>query len=326
MNEGVALGLDILKDAIGLGISKTTKEEQMRQQYELNEAGAQAAAKRNMELYKQQYEMNTPAAIRRNLEAAGLSVGLMYGGKAGSTQGISANAPAASVSQGNGIENPLSVSAMNLSQIKLNNAQEELLKKEKEKVEAEKNRIEADANKTNKEADIIDKTAKYIISEASSRATIRFFERIETTLKWENNFSNPNEMQIFKDDILGRTFYFWNGSIKGQEILLDIAKKTAEVAKEEGEADYYDAMKKLTDEKAKYYFAELCIEAYNAQTTRESVEAQARKIALETGDETNWLTWVNLALRTVEAGGDVAGAFTKIGKFKQIVKELNEKK
>lgn len=326
MNEGIALGLDVLKDAIGLGISKTTKEEQMRQQYELNEAGAQAAAKRNMELYKQQYEMNTPAAIRRNLESAGLSVGLMYGGKAGSTQGISANTSAASVSQGGGIDNPLSMSAMNLSQIKLNNAQEELLTKEKEKVEAEKNKIEADANKTNKEADIIDKTAKYIISEASSRATMRFFERIESTLKWEGDFKDRNEMQIFKDDILGKTFYFWNGSIKGQEILLDIAKKTAEVAKEEGEADYYDAMKKLTDEKAKYYFAELCIEAYNAQSTRESVEAQARKIALETGDETNWLTWVNLALRTVEAGGDVAGTLTKIGKFKQIVKELNEKK
>lgn len=326
MNEGLGLIFDGIKDAIGLAIGANSKERQMEKQHELNEASAQAAAERQMKLYQKQFNMNTPEEMRRHLENAGLSVGLMYGGKAGSAQGISAGTTAANTSQGSGIENPLTISALNASQLKLNNAQEKLLKTEAEKTEAEKNKIEVDTNKTNKEVDIIDKTAKYIISEASSRATMRFFERIEATLKWEGNFKDPNEMQIFKDDVLGKTFYFWNGSIKGQEILLDIAKKTAEVAKEEGEADYYDAMKKLTDEKTKYYFAELCIEAYNAQTTRKSVEAQARKIALETGDETNWLMWVNLALRTVEAGGDVAGTLMKIGKFKQIVKELNEKK
>ena len=326
MNEGLGLIFDGIKDAIGLAIGGEYKERQMEKQHELNEASAQAATERQMKMYREQFNMNTPEEMRRHLQNAGLSVGLMYGGKAGSSQGISASSTAASTSQGSGIENPLTISALNASQLKLNNAQEKLLKTEAEKTEAEKNKIETDTNKGNIEKRILERTEKYIVSEASSRATMKFFDRIESQLKWEGNLSDPNEMHIFKDDILQNTYYFWNGSIKGQDILLDIAKKTAEVAKEEGEAEYYDAMKKLTDEKAKYYFAELCIEAYNAKTTRQSVEAQARKIAIETGDETNWLTWVNLALKTVEAGGDVAGALTKIGQFKKIVKELNEEK
>lgn len=70
-------------DAIGIGSGARQynyARKLAEQQFELNEKAAQNAFKRQNELYDKDYNLHTYGMMRNQMENAGLSVGLMYGG------------------------------------------------------------------------------------------------------------------------------------------------------------------------------------------------------------------------------------------------------
>lgn len=77
----------IAAKAIGGTLSAQQQKSAMERQYELNEMAAENAFKRQNEMYDKDYQLHTYSAIRQQIEDAGLSAGLMYGG--GGAGGIS---------------------------------------------------------------------------------------------------------------------------------------------------------------------------------------------------------------------------------------------
>lgn len=100
------------------------------------------AYKRQLDMYNMMREDNSPAARRKQLEDAGLSVGLMYGGPTGAGGGS-----ASGVSAGNGSVSTSLHQGINLMEIKTQMKQLEVMEAQRKDLEAAAKLKEVDANK-----------------------------------------------------------------------------------------------------------------------------------------------------------------------------------
>lgn len=130
VGAGIGTGSGLLSSALNwLG-----QEWQMKKQYEYGEKAADNALQRQKDYYDYTFDKQTPAAYRKLLEDAGLSVGLMYGMQGGG--GVSADS--SSGPQGGGAGSGTNLMGQNLSGFDAKTAAEiELLKSQTKKNEAE---------------------------------------------------------------------------------------------------------------------------------------------------------------------------------------------
>ena len=77
-----------------LKMQKELNEQVAQLNYDYGEKSAENAYARQMEMYERSYEDQSYSAMRQQMEDAGLSVGLMYGGNgSGGGQGSTVGAP-----------------------------------------------------------------------------------------------------------------------------------------------------------------------------------------------------------------------------------------
>lgn len=254
------------------------------------------------DMYNHQYEMNTPEAMRKRYEEAGMNPALAY--TQGGVGGVSGGSGGASVSGATASDSASQTSAeaskeqavnqrigmalqhrMQESQIALNESQAEKNIKEAENVGA----------KTTTE-----EQTRELLKENMKQAGIEKWFQNEAT-KWklqETGHGENNERGVMMNEKLGESLSIHAGSIYNQEMVKALVKTQAETGK-------LNADEALTTEKALGYYRELLVaeQKGNADETK----AIAIKLAAEhsTGEYTNWKTWVSVAKDAIGATADI---------------------
>ena len=261
------------------------RKQQIEQQKKLTDLQIQASkelADYGMGISKEMFDYTGYENQVRQMKAAGLNPALMYGHAGGIGTTISSSAGSASGSQ-----------ASNETSRKLANIQMQGMGLQMQKLSAEIQKTKAEAEKAKAEAE-------KITEEKTSISEKRDFEkellRQQGMEKWLQNLReklknsgqlNENEIQMFRNDVLGEYTGFQKTGYWSQEVSANIAKALAE-------AKHLEALAELNTEKKKGYWTELLNATKNADS--EAAKAAAMKLAAEwsTGEYTNWKTWVDI--------------------------------
>lgn len=311
---GMIAGGGIVNKAMGLfGPSQATKDRrQLNQQQKLSDIQEQANRRLmqdsyglQKDMYNHQYGMNTPEAMRKRYEEAGMNPALAY--TQGGVGGVSGGSGGASVSGATAADSASQTSAeaskeqamnqkigmalqhrMQESQIALNESQVKKNEKEAENVGA----------KTTTEEE-----TRELLKENMKQAGIEKWFQNEA-MKWkleetgtdgaDGNYSRT----ITMNKRLGETLSIHATSIYNKELVSALVKTQSETGK-------LDAEKALTTEKALGYYRELLIAEQKGNA--EEAKALAIKLAAEhsTGEYTNWKTWVSVAKDAIGATADI---------------------
>lgn len=293
--------------------------------YEYGEKAAQNAHARQLELYQKSYEDQSYKAMRGQMEDAGLSVGLMYGGGGASGGGGGATSGAAQGEAGGAQAGDAgSVIAAQMEQeLGLRQLQKQLatldldikLKKkqlEKDNSEIGLNQAKAGAENARALKDITEKedveaTRELRLKGMYENAHGQF---IENTRKiYEDQFENtPHEKQgmTVADEIFG-SHTIVGKRLRTEEGRANMLKAIEEAAAASQNAELSKSLKELNDEKKKYIYWEAVCNAIHANAHQ--IEADARKLAtlFETGEMTNWKTWFTTIIEGAKAAGTVIG-------------------
>lgn len=210
----------VIGDALGIsGEARKWKYDQKRmdKQFDLNEKAAENAQQRAVDMYKMQYDMNTQQAMRKQMEDAGLSVGLMYGmqGAGGAGGGAMASGAQGGVSGGGNAGNPqaLGIDPMTASNIELNNAM---------------------ANKANAEAEQLKKTGAKTEAETEYTRALTKYAPLDAFKKFleiaEHGYKLEGTGEYFKFKWEDWEIKIDNQSYTGKMLAADMANAWADVA------------------------------------------------------------------------------------------------
>ena len=354
MYQGIQLGAQMTSN-IGLGRrQRKAIEAQKNAQKELNEQAAalnfqygekaaENAYQRQLAMYNRSYEDQSYKAMVKQMEEAGLSVGLMYGGNgSGGGAGAMSGAPkadtggamagqAASAAALMEIENQrksLALQQVSMAKdIQLKDAEIELKKKEAEKVGKETLYTKALTE-----------------TEDELREARKNREFWEGRLPWLNNMrqefedtTNPNVDHTMEvtDSYYGSHIFSSKGLLSAQKVG-EVLKVFAEKGTEEQRKVCLAAEAALTNEKVKGYWKELEVAIKNADS--QAIVAAATKLNSETnrmdiehkyGVKMTVKQWIELGIGVTGAvaGTIGAGALVKNGMTtaKEAAKKLKGK-
>lgn len=308
---GMIAGGGIVNKAMGLfGPSQETRDKrQLDQQQKLSNI-QEEANRRLMEdsyglqkdMYNHQYQMNTPEAMRKRYEEAGMNPALAY--TQGGVGGVSGGSGGASVSGATAADSASQTSAeaskeqamnqkigmalqhrMQESQIKLNESQ------------AIKN--EADAKNVGAKTTTEEETRELLKENMKQAGIEKWFQNEATKWKLEETGNGQNnERGVTMNEKLGETLSIHAGSIYNQEMVKALVKTQAETGK-------LNADEALTTEKALGYYRELLVAEQKGNA--DEAKALAIKLAAEhsTGEYTNWKTWVETAKDAIGVTADI---------------------
>lgn len=322
---------------------KELNEQAASLNYEYGEKAAENAYQRQLAMYQKSYEDQSYKAMVNQMEDAGLSVGLMYGGSGsgggagamsgapkgdtgGATAGQAANAAALMEIENQRKSLALQQASM-AKDIQLKDAEIELKKKEAEKVGQEALYTEAL------------KETENALREA--KANREFWEG---RLPWLNNMrqefedtADPNVENTMEvtDSYYGSHIFSSRGLLSAQKVG-EVLKVFAEKGTEEQRKVSLAAEAALTNEKVKGYWKELEVAIKNADN--QAVIAAAKKLESETGrldvehkygikmTAKQWIE-VGIGVTGAIAGTIGAGALVKNGMAaaKEATKRMNGK-
>lgn len=280
---------------------KQLNEQAAKLNYEYGEKAAENAYQRQMEMYERSYQDQSYSAMRKQMEDAGLSVGLMYGnGGNGGSGGATTGAPQGETggAQAGTADSPATQQAAAIQQAQLGLGLVSM-KKDLALKDAQIEEINANAEAKRAEAGL---AAEKKITEMQQRE--KFLKKLdEENLKtWLENqitvfktkFNDDNFSGFISTGPDGQNYEFSKKSFFGEELAAEIAKKWAEAGEASGNEEAAKAMAKLNNEKAKGYWIELLNASIHAEA--HAMEAAARKLAAEheTGEYANWKTWVDI--------------------------------
>lgn len=330
---------------------KELQEHAAKTNYEYGEKSAENAFERQMKAYEQSYSDKTLQNQVNQAKDAGLSVGLLYGGGAqgggegslsGGTQGTGAagvgagQAPQAGLEmQGlalmqQGMKNASEIGVMD-SQKKLNNAKEKeaenramVAEEEAESIKQKnieqwrRNQDEYYRNSIRFENKYDERLGIYIPIMGTGRMHLDgdTYEIGENGLKGTVLLNKYAKYDAdYNPDVKRLEIEAWERqfakAIESSKKFQDVLTGQSEQEKNEAEAGFKKAMKNLVTEKQKYLFQELQIALMHGQA--HMIEAKARELATqyETGEMTNWRTWVNLGLDAISTVTGGAGKLRK---------------
>lgn len=267
--------------------------------YKYGEMAAQNAFDRQMQAYERSFEDQTASAQVKRLKEAGLNPALMYGGGAAGGQPgqmVSTGQPSAGGAQAGAAEGGASKQQAATNSIMAG------LEMQRQKSEIAVN--ESTAAKQQAEAKSVTESTK---TEVQKRD--QFLENLhqEGLGKWLENIANRWKLEGNVQDLdnentetsewnhkFGEVRVANNGSFSQYE--------AAQVAKAWGEANNNESLAQLNEERAQNYWQELLNATIHAQA--DQVRAAAAKLSAEfdTGEQTNWKTWADLASKI---SGDV---------------------
>lgn len=297
---GEVLGLigQSARDKRQLKLQGKLNEQAAETSYYWNERAAQDAYARQKELRDEQREWDQGDVQR--LKDKGLSIGLLYGGAGGEGggQGAGASGPQGGA-QGRGGQAPNSIEEQLLRQeMALTGAEVRRVESEVELNKANAKEAKANAEATGEQAETTRGTRDALIEKLKQEGKSHFIENIRKQI--ENEGYDGGDVVIF-----GNKLYGGQAISKGSKW---DEQTTADIAKAFAEANNNDAASKLTDEKTKGYWNELLNATRHADA--DVMKAEAIKLATEfnTGEYTNWRTWINVATQVINAIAGLAVA------------------
>ena len=267
-----------------------------------------------MEMYERSYQDQSYAAMRGQMEDAGLSVGLMYGGGgAGGAGGATTGAPQGETG---GAEAGRADGAAAQQMAAIQQAQMGLglvsMKKDLAMKDAQIEEINAAAAKQREEAAHI---AEQKITEMQMRP-IRYRELFEKgkgeyirnlESYFEDAFEgNEKDRLDVNDDMFGE-YSIIGRRLKSRQGTQDVLNTQAQIYERQQNAKAAKALAALNTEKKKYLYMEALAAAKNADA--HMLEAKAKELAtqFETGDYVTWRTWADYAAQGAQMLTDIAG-------------------
>lgn len=382
---GAALGTGISQGATSLGASassggilglfgignKKREKRQLENQIKLNEAAAQTnykygqmaaqnAFNRQMYMYERSYNDQSYAAMRKQMEDAGLSVGLMYGGggASGGGAGSMSGAPKGDTggAQAGQADSPAAQAAMRNEQLRLG-LELRNLAKQGEVMDSERDKNLADAARQQAEADRTRELTPYETDQYFYQNQDLFRTSVERSAeRWMNK--SPDQMS--EEDVLnsigiekhGRygTWSVSQMSMKYQERWAQIIDMQKSAEEKDGNAEAAKALAALNTERQKYVYMETMAKVQTAAAAMMQAEnsedanvIKAMEVAVqEAGNEIRKLSmmyeygleaspkfWTDVTLKFLNTvGGAVAGASAagRIGKLAKTIEAAATKK
>lgn len=267
-------GLGMVADQIGAGQQYKRQKKlmglQKDNQMELNQQGHDLA-------YGMWEKTNYDAQMKQ-MEKAGLNVGLMYGG-GGAGGGTASTGSGGGAVGGSAPQTNMGGMAMQMagmaSQIELNKAMA--------------NKATADANATNENNPVVKENLV-------QTGTSQWLDNMMKKYKIEGNESG--EVTVNRNAV-------YNSTASVNENGLEVKQNEANLFKTVAEKSNLDANALLTNERAKGYWTELLNATKNADSN--AIQATAQKLSAEwnTGEFTNWKTWAELGMKAVQSVGSL---------------------
>lgn len=290
--------------SIGAGLKSKKK---MKFAAELNhkysEMAAEAAYRRQMEMYERAYQDESYQNRVKQMREAGLSVGLMYGqGAQGGGAGATTGAPAGNTNQN--IDPGLNAEAaenanvtrggLALVEASRNVAQIKNIESQTDLNEAAAKKAEADAAAARENAGL---TAEKKITEVQSREVAIEKMRQEGIHEWIDNivrkrFAGLTKEEALGEDLdmavevrkyvnegLGEEIQYRTGSLLDEREARSVLKTMAETTKEGSLTEANKALAALNNERANNYWQELLNATATANAAQ--VNAAANKLAAE---------------------------------------------
>lgn len=317
----------------GIGNRKRAKR-QLENQIKLNEAAnesnyrwgekaAENAFKRQMEAYERSYKDQSYAAMREQMEKAGLSVGLMYGGSgSGGGSGFMTQAPMGQAHGANAgkADSPAEQWAMRANQIEmgLNLAN---LKKQGKVLDSQAEQNKSEALKNSEEAQTEREMREGKVHEVFQRGKSQYIDNVRKMFE---------DMAIEDDDRWGVEVYDnFYGDHRIDSTRLPTKKDAAEIIKTlseseaaKGQSENAKALAELNTERKQYLFIEALSNMIQAEAAKNSglaaVENAATNRAQQTlrelttkyeyGIEKTPKFWMDLGDRVLKAIGVTVGA------------------
>lgn len=288
--------------------------------YQYGEKSAENAYNRQMQMYQRSYEDQSYKAMRNQMEEAGLSAGLMYGnGASGGGAGAMSGAPQGET--GGAIAGDAAAGAALAIQLKQLENSTKVANAQAGLMTAERMQKQAETIKTKRETNHIDELLPYQTENERQQALGKWLENIEKEIRLTES-PEAIYLGVFKNATLDKTIHTNGNSFDAEAARETIREISAQIKEHESGAEAKAAAALLDNTKAREYMTVLGIELKkiavaaegnrlkreDVEIARKRVESIARQISLETGDETNWKTWVDLGFKILGGANSAASS------------------
>lgn len=293
---------------------KQLNEQAAKLNYEYGEKAAENAYRRQMEMYERSYQDQSYSAMRQQMEDAGLSIGLMYGGGGnGGAGGATTGAPQGETggAEAGRADSPAAQQAAAIQQAQLGlglvSMKKDLAMKDAQIDEinaaAEKQRAEAANIIEQKITEIQMRPVKY--RELFEKGKNQWIQNLERY--FEDAFEgNEKDRLDTIDDMFGEHSIIGR-RLKTRQGVQDVINTQAQIYERQQNAAAAKALAELNTEKKRYVYMEAMAAAKNADA--HMLEAKAKELAtlFETGDYVTWRTWAEYAAQGAQMLTDIAG-------------------
>lgn len=312
VGAGIAgMGINMLDEAL---FGDYRRQNQLDQQEALQRNQAYYGKEMMNHQNKLQMEMwentNYDAQVQQ-LKKAGLNPAMIYG--QGQGGGVTGSGGMGSIGTGTASDESsqkrAAIENMGMGiELAMMNAQ-------KDKIIAETQSIKANTELTGEKTTTEVSSRDVLIENIKQQGLGKWLENLEHKEKFGTE-RTENEADGYRNKTYDEVIWMEAGSYIQKELSLAILKTEAEIGNTE-------AQKLLTNNKAQGYFRELLNEIIKAEATGKQAEnsaviAQAIKLTSEfdTGEFTNWKTWVDLGIKSVGTLSNVIGKVATKGAIK----------
>lgn len=321
-------------------------EQAAKLNYQYGEEAANNAFERQMKMYERSYKDQSYEAMRKQMEEAGLSVGLMYGGSgAGGAGGATSGAPMGATGGAEAGNAGTVVAAAMEQELGLQRIGLEIASLKQDIENKEKTGANIDASTENlkedsalKKEDAALKKAQTATENDTRKLKVKkLFEEtkgtwIENARKlYEDRFENtPHEKRGMKiaDAIFGEHTIVGE-RLRSQEGRAETFRAIQEAFKAQGDTTLVESLKKVNEARAETMYIEAMAailqgNAAVAQAKCREIEAMVaqRRFAWDTGEMVTWRTYYDCATQGVQALGTLLGG---VGVGKAVGKVLQRK-
>ena len=287
---------------------KELNEQAAKLNYEYGELAAENAYQRQMSMYERSYQDQSYAAMREQMEDAGLSVGLMYGGGgSGGAGGATTGAPQGETggAEAGRADSPAAQQAAAIQQAQLGlgliSMKKDLAIKDAQIGEinatAEKQRAEA-ANLTEKSITEMQQR-DWIVRGAKEIAHTHYIDRLRK--EYEDTQPTENGKDMEWDDVQFGAYKILYDGMRSQGARIEVLEAISRTNKNDEERNAAKALARLNNAKADGYWRELQIElikgnALAAMAAAQKLNAEMKKLDLQHkyGYKMGPLQWVEL--------------------------------
>lgn len=314
-------------------------EQAAKLNYQYGEQAANNAFERQMKMYERSYKDQSYEAMRKQMEDAGLSVGLMYGSSgAGGAGGATSGAPMGATGGAEAGNAGAVVAAAMEQELGLQRMGLEIASLKQDIENKEKTGANIDASTENLKEDAALKKAQTTTENDTRELKIKkLFEETKGTWienarkRYEDEFENtPHEKRGMKiADAMFGEHTIVGERLRSQEGRAETFRAIQEAFKAQGDTTLIESLKKVNEARAETMYIEAMAailqgNAAVAQAKCREIEAMIAqgRFAWDTGEMVTWRTYYDCATQGVQALGTLLGG---VGVGKAVGKVLQRK-